>query len=457
MLVLLVVTLAAAVAQPPPLPELALSTYPLAAREPIARAQREAAARPDDDAKAGALGRILQAWEQWESSHQAYVRAQALGPKVFDWPYLDAVVLQRLARQADAVAQLRKALVVNPTSLPARVRLAEALLETGERIESKERFEVLVREPAAEPAAEVGLGRIAAAEGRHEEAIAHFERAVALFPELGGAYYAAARSYRALGRTADADRALAKHALYGPRWPRIDDAVLASVTSLRDDARASLARGVALAGAGDTQGAIAAHEAALARDPSLAQAHANLIGLYGAAKNYAKAEEHYKAAVAAGFDNAQAYYDYGVILGMQEQWDAAAEMYRKAIALNPLHVQAHHNLGGLLERRRDVAGALAEYEQAVDLQPTFRLARFNLGRVLLALGRIPEATAQFERIQQPVDAETPRYVFALSTVYVRAGRIPEGLKLATDAQRLATEYDQRELAAAIGRELAKLK
>jgi tetratricopeptide (TPR) repeat protein len=132
-------------------------------------------------------------------------------------------------------------------------------------------------------------------------------------------------------------------------------------------------------------------------------------------------------------------------------------MYRKAIAVNPLHVQAHNNLGQLLEGRRDVAGALAEYTQAVDVQPTFRLARFNLGRMLLALGRIPEAIAQFERIQQPVDAETPRYVFALSTVYVRVGRVPEGIKLGTDAQRLATEYGQPELAAAIGRELEKLK
>jgi tetratricopeptide (TPR) repeat protein len=456
-LVLLFLTLSTAPAQSPPLPELALTTFPPAAREPISRAQREAVARPTDDAAVGALGRVLQAWEQWESAHQTYARAQALAPKVFDWPYLDAVVLQRLARQADAVVQLRKALAANPEYLPARVRLAEALLETGERAESKKLFDVLVREPAAEPAAEVGLGRIAAAEGRHDEAIKHFERAVALFPELGGAYYAAARSYRALGRTTNAESALAKHAQYGPRWPRIDDPALASVTSLRDDARASLVRGVGLASAGDTEGSIAAHEAALARDPSLVQAHANLISLYGAARNYAKAAEHYKAAVAAGFTNAQAHYDYGVILGLQEQWDAAEEMYRKALAANPLHAQAHNNLGQILERRRDFASAVAEYQQAVDAQPSFRLARFNLGRMLLALGRTDEAIAQFERLQQPVDAETPRYVFALSTAYVRSGRVTEGITLAGNAQRLATEYGQSELAAAIARELAKLK
>ena len=76
---------------------------------------------------------------------------------------------------------------------------------------------------------------------------AHFERAIALFPELGAAHYALARAYRAAGRTADAERAVAAHARYGARWPRLDDPVLASVTSLREDARASLAAGLSLA------------------------------------------------------------------------------------------------------------------------------------------------------------------------------------------------------------------
>jgi tetratricopeptide (TPR) repeat protein len=456
-LVVLFLTLSAVAQQAPPLPALALPTYPPAAREPISRLERDAARRPNDAAAVGALGRMLQAWEQWDSAHQAYARAQALSPKDFDWRYLDACVLQRLARHEDAVAQLRQALAVSPDYLPARVRLAEALLETGERVESKRLFDVLAREPAAEPAAEVGLGRIAAADGRHQEAVTHFERAVALYPELGAAYYAAARSYRALGRSADADRALAQHAKYGPRWPRLDDPVLAAVSVLREDARASLARGIGLAAAGDFEGAIAAHEAALARDPSLVQAHANLVGLYGNVRNWPKAESHYRAAVDAGIDNAQIHYDYAVILGLREQWEPAAEMYRKALAVNPLHVQAHNNLGQLLERQRDFAAAAAEYQQAVDVQPSFRLARFNLGRMMLALGRTADAAVQFEAIQQPVDAETPRYVFALSTAYVRSGRAAEGIKLATDAQQLATAYGQTELAAAIGRELAKLK
>ena len=231
----------------PPLPRLALDTYPTAAREALSRAHQEATARPTDADAVGALGRVLHAWEQWDGAHQAYARAQALAPRVFDWHYLDAVVLQRLARHAEAAARLEGALAASPDYLPARVKLAEALFEAGDLDESRRLFEALAREPAAEPAAEFGLGRIAAREGRHDAAIAHLQRAVALFPEWGAAHYALALSYRALGRRDEAQRALERHAQYGPRWPALEDPVLGAVTALRDDARASLQRGVKLA------------------------------------------------------------------------------------------------------------------------------------------------------------------------------------------------------------------
>jgi hypothetical protein len=77
--------------------------------------------------------------------------------------------------------------------------------------------------------------------------------------------------------------------------------------------------------------------------------------------------------------------------------------------------------------------------------------------MFLALGKTPEALAEFHKLQQPVDAETPRYLFALSAAYVRTGRKDEGIEIASRAQRLALEYGQSDLASAIARELAKLK
>jgi tetratricopeptide (TPR) repeat protein len=452
-----VVFLALAQTTVPPLPRLALDTYPAAAREAISRAHRDATARSTSAETVGALGRVLQAWEQWDGAHQAYARAQALAPRVFEWSYLDAVVLQRLARHAESASRLRQALVASPDYLPARVKLAESLLEAGDLDESQRLFDALVREPAAEPAAEFGLGRIAAARGLHDAAITHLQRAVGLFPEWGAAYYALALSYRALERRDEAQRALEKHALNGPRWPALQDPVLAGVNALRDDARASVQRGVKLAERGDLEGAIAAHEAALVLEPSLAEAHANLITLYGRARNFAKAEEHYRAVVALGVNLSTAHYDYGVLLGLQEKWEPAAEAYRQAIAVNPLHAQAHNNLGQILERQRQLDAAADAYRRALDSQPAFRLARFNLGRMLLALGRPDTAIVELEKLTEPRDAEAPRYLFALATAHVRAGHRDIGIKWATDARQLALEHGQDDLAAAIARDLASLK
>ena len=444
-------------AVPPPLPTLVFDSFPQATREVLTRSYKEAAVRPNDGDAVGALARTLQAWEQWDSAHQAYARAQALAPRSFAWHYLDGIVLQRLARYAEAASQFQQALTITPDDLPARIKLAEGLLDAGSLDQSAQLFDALLRTPESAAAAELGLGRIAAARGHHEDAVAHLQRAVLLFPEWGAAHYALALSYRALGRREEAQRALALHAQFGPRWPALADPVLATVTSLRDDANTNLQRGVKLADAGDLPGAIAANEAALALDPSIAQAHSNLIGLYGRTRDWQKAEAHYRAVVALGSNLADAHYDYGVLLGLQERWEDAADAYRKAIAVNPRHAGAHNNLGQVLERQQKVDAAAAEYRQSVDAQPTFRLARFNLGRMLIALSRPADAIVELEKLTEPRDADAPRYLFALATAHVRAGHREEGIKWATDAKQLAAAHGQAELAAAIERELARLR
>jgi tetratricopeptide (TPR) repeat protein len=455
-LLLLCVLFGARQAATPPLPQLTIDAYPAGAREAIARAYREASSKPADAETAGRLGRTLHAWEQWDAALAAYARAEALAPRAFAWPYLHALVLLRLARPADAASRLEAALAIDPGNVPARLKLAEARLDAGDLDGSAQLFGAIT-DRSCEPSVELGLGRIAAARGRHDEAVRHFERAIALFPEFGAAYYAAARSYRALGRTDAATAALEKHTRYGARWPAVSDPVAESVAALRDDPAALVKRGLAQADRGDLDGAIAAHEAALAANPSFAQAHANLISLYARARDFAKAEAHYTALVALGENLADAHYDYGVLLGMQERWTDAEAAYRKALALNPLHAQAHNNLGQLLERRGRLDAAAAEYRQALDSQPTLRIARFNLGRTLIASGRNADAIVELEQLAEPRDAEAPKYLFALATAHARAGHRDDAVKWATEAKTLAERFGDTTLASAIERELAKIR
>jgi Tfp pilus assembly protein PilF len=287
--------------------------------------------------------------------------------------------------------------------------------------------------------------------------VAQLQKAVALFPEFGAAHYALALSLRALGRRDEAQQALLAHARHGATWPAVPDRLLDSLAALRDDAGASLRRGLKLAESGDVPGAIAEYEAALAKDPSLGMAHANLVKLYGRRGEWEKAEAHHEQALATGADAAESHYDHGVLLSLQERWEPAAEAYRRALAANPQHAEALNNLAQIHERARELEKALELYQRAAAARPTFRLARFNAGRMLIALGRPAEAAVEFAKIVEPRDAEAPRYLFALAVAYARSGRRDDARSWADAARRLALEYGQAELAAAIQRDLASLK
>ena len=138
------------------------------------------------------------------------------------------------------------------------------------------------REPRREPAAvrarclaiprpsrwgEFGVGRIAAVRGNHEEAITRLQRALALSPN---GVPPTMRSRSPTAPSAAATRRSARSNSTrntGRRGRRSTDRVLAEIRTIRDDAAANLARGLSLAAAGDVAGAIAAHEAALAKQP----------------------------------------------------------------------------------------------------------------------------------------------------------------------------------------------
>jgi tetratricopeptide (TPR) repeat protein len=441
----------------PPLPQLAVELFPAPAKEAVARAYEQASARDADVEAVGALAMVLHAWEQWQAAHLAYLRCQALAPRAFEWHYLDGLVLQRLARHVEAAEAFARAASISPDGLPVRIRVADALFDAGELDVSEALYRKLADEPAAGGFGQFGLGRVTAARGRHEAAVVHLEHAIGVYPEWGAAHYAVALSYRAVGRRSDAERALAQHTRHGASWPAFDDPTHARVMALRDDGIARLRRGLQLADAGDLPGAIAAHEAALLLNPSLSQAHANLISLYGRTHEWAAAERHYRETVALGFGLDDAHYNHGVLLGMQDRWAEAAAAYRAAIAVNPQHAQALNNLGQVLERQQQLGAAADAYRQAAASQPLFRLARFNHSRMLLALGRPDAAIGELEKLVEPRDAETPMYLFALGMTHVKSGSPERGLEWIREARRLASVYGQDALVAAIERELSTIR
>ena len=77
--------------------------------------------------------------------------------------------------------------------------------------------------------------------------------------------------------------------------------------------------------------------------------------------------------------------------------------------------------------------------------------------MLIALGKPVEAVSVLEGLVEPRDAESARYVFALSVASMQSGNRDAAIKWGTEARARAAETGQAELAAAIDRQLAAIR
>ena len=342
----------------------------------------------------------------------------------FDWHYLDAVVLQRLARHAEAAAQL-EAGAGDLAGLSAGAR------EAGRSAARSRRPR---REPAAVRGADASRPREPAARVR---ARPHRRGARAATTRPSRTCSARSRCFRSwaprttrsrsrIARSDAATRRSARSsgtrdtARAGRRWRT----GARGRHALRDDARANLQRGVKLADAGDLDGrdrgarsgaGARPVDRAGAREPDLAlRPRAELGEGRGALPGRRRARRQpgrcalrlRRAARPAGE------------VGRRRRGLPAGDRRQSAARAARTTTSDRSSSASVRSTRRPT-----QYRQAVESQPTFRLARFNLGRMLIALGRPDEAIVELEKLTEPRDAEAPRYLFALAD-RARAGRPP---------------------------------
>jgi tetratricopeptide (TPR) repeat protein len=122
-------------------------------------------------------------------------------------------------------------------------------------------------------------------------------------------------------------------------------------------------------------------------EPHHAAAHINLGTLYYNRQDFASAENHYRAAVAADSRYALAYFDLGNVLDETGRVQDAIAAYRTAIQLAPTYADAHYNLALAYERQGLPRDALRHWKTYLKLDnsgPWAVHARNQVARILEA-------------------------------------------------------------------------
>jgi tetratricopeptide (TPR) repeat protein len=167
-------------------------------------------------------------------------------------------------------------------------------------------------------------------------------------------------------------------------------------------------RGIALQRLQRTAEALASFDRALSLRPQSAELHNNRGNVLRHLQRLPEALAACERAVALQADFAAAHNSRGLVLQALHRLEEAAASYQRSLALQPDMAEAHNNLGTVLCELGRPLDALASCSRALELQPGMHGVHTNIGNALRDLGRADAALAHYERalLETPRAAET---------------------------------------------------
>lgn len=251
------------------------------------------------------------------------------------------------------------------------------------------------------------------------------------------------------------DRALA---LY--RQGRFEDAISEWKKALEldpQDAAAISNLGAALHGAGRLEDAAREFSRALELDPDNVRAHTNIGIALARSKKYDEAARHFERALELRPGDAQARSAYGGMLVETGETEKALVHLRVALELTPDSSDALNNYAGALARAGRYQDSLPYFRKALELEPNSAVLHFNFGRALAATGSLKDGLAHVEKAAQLSGGEEPVILERLSELYEASGRAGEALGAARRAADAARRRGDEALAARLAEKARQLE
>ncbi|XP_047431445.1 protein O-mannosyl-transferase TMTC1 [Mugil cephalus] len=246
--------------------------------------------------------------------------------------------------------------------------------------------------------------------GRHQEAIHHYNTALRLYPRHASAMNNLGTLTRS---TEEAERYYRKALDINPQHNR-----------------ALFNLGNLLKSKGKEKEAEVLLKDSIRFGPHFADAYSSLASLYAEQKRFAEANEVYLKGIENCPDNSDLHNNYGVFLVDTGEGELAAAHYQQAVRLKPAHYVAMVNLGRLLRSSNENKEAETWYKRA--LQVTRKVDILTpLGALYYNTGRYEEAL-QVYREAAALQPDSTDIWLALAQVLAMAGRTKEAEKMTLD-------------------------
>jgi tetratricopeptide (TPR) repeat protein len=201
--------------------------------------------------------------------------------------------------------------------------------------------------------------------------------------------------------------------------------------------------GGVLAAHGRLDEAIGNYRKAIQINPGCFDALNNLGRVLAAQGRLDEAIENYRRAIQINPNSFIAHDNLGQALSARGRFDEAIESYGKAIQIDPNHAETHFNLGIALDQLGHTREAIAQYREALKLNPGLAGAMNNLAWVLAAssddkLRNGAEAVRLAEYACELAHDREPLFMRTLAAAYAECGRFSDAMATAGKAEQLAT-------------------
>jgi tetratricopeptide (TPR) repeat protein len=240
------------------------------------------------------------------------------------------------------------------------------------------------------PKALAVLGEGYLAEGKADEAIRVFRRALLGQPQLVKARYNLGQALEASGRVPDARAAFEKSA------PDLPEAHYALANLLLHS--------------GELADAEQHYLNAIRNRPVYAEAHNNLGNLYASQSRLDEARSQLDEALRINPAFAEAHNNLARVYASQNRMPEAIEQARRSVQLKPEYAEARYNLARLLQETGAAQAAFSEYRALLEAHPRMIEAHLAFGQALGDSGRLEAAVAEFREVLRlrPDHAEAKR-------------------------------------------------